>query len=145
MKVTLENLIKASKLPSATQAAASLGIQYNTYRKYAKKAGVWNTNQSGKGIKKSKPVQIKTEDILEGKYPHYQRRGIKRRLFKENIKEERCEMCGLKEWRGVKIGLELDHINGNTYDHKIENLRILCPNCHATTDTYRGKNKASMA
>jgi hypothetical protein len=145
MKVKLEDLIKAAKLPSATQAAASLGIHYDTYRRYAKEAGVWNTNQAGKGITKTKQDIIKTDDILCGKHPHYQRRGLKRRLFKEGIKENRCEMCGIVEWRGVKISLELDHINGNTYDHCLENLRILCPNCHATTSNYRGKNKASMA
>jgi len=141
MKVTAEKIVEASKLPSAAQAAASLGIQYDTYRKYAKKLGVWNTNQPGKGVSKVRPAVIETEDILAGKHPQYQRRGIKKRLFDEGIKKNECEMCGISEWGGVKIGLELDHINGDTYDHRLENLRILCPNCHATTDTYRGKNK----
>ena len=141
MKVTIEQLIEASNLPSATQAAASLGIQYDTYRKYAKEVGIWKTNQSGKGIKKPKTDVIRTTDILNGNHPQYQRRGIKKRLFAEGIKEEKCEMCGLESWNGIKIGLELDHINGNSYDHRLDNLRILCPNCHATTDTYRGKNK----
>lgn len=141
MKVTEQEVIEASKLSSATQSAASLGIQYDTYRKYAKQLGVWKTNQSGKGISKPKPNKIITEDILAGKQPQYQRRGLKKRLFKEGIKKNECEMCGISEWRGVKIGLELDHINGDSYDHRLENIRILCPNCHATTDTYRGKNK----
>ena len=141
IKCTDEEIIQASKLDSATKAAASLNIQYDTYRKHAKRLGVFNTNQSGKGITKPKASTYLTEDILNGKHPHYGRNGIKRRLFAEGIKEDKCEMCGLKEWQGVKIGLELDHINGNTYDHRLENLRILCPNCHATTSTYRGKNK----
>lgn len=141
MKVTKEQVIAASKLPSATQAAASLNIRYTTYKKYAQVLGVWHTNQSGKGSKKNKAVRITTDDILNGKVPHYQRRGIKTRLVKEGYKKYQCEMCGVSEWMGIKIGLELDHINGDCYDHRLENLRILCPNCHATTSTYRGKNK----
>lgn len=141
MKITLDQLIKASELPSATQAAASLNIQYDTYKKYAKQHGLWKTNQSGKGLSKNKTSSISTHSILNGEQPQYQRRGIKRRLFAEGLKEEKCEMCGITDWHGVKIGLELDHINGNSSDHRLENLRILCPNCHATTHTYRGKNK----
>ena len=141
MKVTKEQIIKASTLPSAMQAAAFLGIRYTTYKKYAQELGVWNTNQSGKGITKNKNSKISTQDILEGKVPHFQRLGIKKRLIKEGLKKYQCEMCGLIEWHGIKIGLELDHINGNCYDHRLENLRLLCPNCHATTSTYRGKNK----
>jgi 5-methylcytosine-specific restriction endonuclease McrA len=143
MKVTKEQVVEASKLPSAIQSAASLGIRYVTYQKYAKQYGVWKTNQQGKGIKKPKPEAIKTEDILAGLYPHYQRLGIKRRLLKEGYKTYNCEMCGLVEWNGTKISLELDHINGDCYDHKLTNLRFLCPNCHSTTSNYRGKNKLS--
>jgi hypothetical protein len=146
MKVTFDQLVIASKLPSAAQAAASLNIQYDTYRKYALQHGLWRTNQAGKGVSKKKLYpSITTDSILNGEQPQYQRLGIKRRLFNEGLKDEKCEMCGITDWHGVKIGLELDHINGNSYDHRLDNLRILCPNCHATTHTYRGRNKASMA
>lgn len=66
---------------------------------------------------------------------------LRKRLLKEGFKEEKCESCGLREWQGEKIPLELDHINGDNKDNRLENLRILCPNCHAQTDTYCGKNK----
>ena len=65
---------------------------------------------------------------------------LKNRLFKEKIKEQKCEMCGLKEWEGHDIPLELHHKNGIKDDLRLENLQILCPNCHALTDNYRGKN-----
>lgn len=65
---------------------------------------------------------------------------LRKRLIKEGLKEERCEGCKLDSWRGGVIPLELDHINGDNKDNRIENLRVLCPNCHALTDTYRGKN-----
>lgn len=52
----------------------------------------------------------------------------------------RCESCGLSEWKNEKIPLELDHIDGNSDRNEKENLRLLCPNCHALTPTWRGRN-----
>lgn len=66
--------------------------------------------------------------------------GLRKRLLAEGVKGHHCEACGLTEWRGVPIPLELDHINGLSDDNRLENLRLLCPNCHAQTDTYRGRN-----
>ena len=63
-------------------------------------------------------------------------------MFKEHIKENKCENpeCGLTEWHGKPIVCELHHINGVKDDLRLDNLKILCPNCHAYTDNYRGKN-----
>jgi hypothetical protein len=61
--------------------------------------------------------------------------------IKEGIKENRCELCGLTNtWNGKPIMLQMDHINGISDDHRLENLQILCPNCHSQTDTYCGRN-----
>jgi len=65
--------------------------------------------------------------------------NLKRRLLTSGIKEAKCELCGRDKWRGAVIPIELHHINGNRHDNRLENLLILCPNCHAQTNNYRGR------
>lgn len=65
--------------------------------------------------------------------------NIRNRLLSEGIKEHKCECCGLTEWLGHPISLELHHLNGIHTDNRLENLQVLCPNCHAQTDNYSGK------
>jgi 5-methylcytosine-specific restriction endonuclease McrA len=69
--------------------------------------------------------------------------SLKRRLIKEGVLEYKCSCCGINDWLGKPITLQLDHINGKNNDHRLENLRFLCPNCHSQTETYAGKNKVS--
>jgi hypothetical protein len=70
----------------------------------------------------------------------YPRKDVKRRLLSEGLKEPECELCGQGEvWRGRPMALILDHINGVRDDHRLENLRFVCPNCAATLDTHCGR------
>jgi hypothetical protein len=64
---------------------------------------------------------------------------LKKRLFREGMLENKCYKCQLTTWLEQPISLELEHINGNSFDNRIENLTILCPNCHSQTPTYRRK------
>lgn len=67
---------------------------------------------------------------------------LKKRLFAEGLKSPYCELCGWAETSSDgRVPVELDHINGNHHDNRIENLRILCPNCHSLQPTHRGRNK----
>jgi hypothetical protein len=71
----------------------------------------------------------------------YPRGHLKRRLYSEGLKERRCELCDQGElWRGRRMSLILDHANGVADDNRLENLRIVCPNCAATLDTHCGRN-----
>jgi hypothetical protein len=65
---------------------------------------------------------------------------LKQRLIGAGLKSARCEQCERDTWNGQPIPLELDHVNGRRDDNRLANLRILCPNCHAQTPTYRGRN-----
>lgn len=66
---------------------------------------------------------------------------LKLKLFEFGLKEKKCEKCGQTEiWFGEKLSLHLDHINGVNSDYRLENLKVLCPNCHSQTSTYSGKN-----
>jgi len=93
----------------------------------------WNR---GKVIGPKRPIEeyLKENSVVQSF-------RLKNRLLLEGIKQHKCECCGITEWNKKPAPLELDHINGNHHDNRLENLRILCPNCHAQTDTYRGKNK----
>lgn len=71
--------------------------------------------------------------------------GIKKYLIKFGLKSfEKCEYCGLTEWQGQKIPLQVHHINGNRTNNSLYNLAVICPNCHALTDTYGGKNSSVL-
>lgn len=95
----------------------------------------WNV-----GLKfKPNPPKELSEILVENSC--YQSYKLKQRLLKEHLKEYKCEKCGNYEWLGLPIPLELHHINGDNRDNRLENLQLLCPNCHAQTDNYRGLNK----
>lgn len=84
---------------------------------------------------------ISLDEILNGQHPTYKTYLLKNRLIKEGIKQNSCEMCGITEWNAKPLAIHLDHVNGISTDHRLENLRMLCPNCHSQTDTYAGKNR----
>ena len=154
-KYTLEQLKEAVQTSgSIRQALKKLGVapyggNYDVFRKAVENFDIstehfhgqgWNKGDKSGILKRTRSPRTPMEDILkEG--TSYVTSKLRLRLIKEGFKQHKCEICGLEEWASQPIPLELDHINGDRYDNRLENLRILCPNCHAQTDTYRGKNK----
>ena len=99
----------------------------------------------GKKLKSNYFKNLKPLSEILIKNSTYQSYKLIKRLFSENLKEHKCECCGLTNWQGSRIPLELHHINGDHTDNRLENLQVLCPNCHASTDNYRGRNIGKSA
>jgi hypothetical protein len=127
---------------SMAYAASRLGLHFGTFRKYAEKYSCYKTNQAGKGTSKN---------ILPRKFCLYKwnnnelipitRANLRKWIFKAKLIPLKCNKCSLDSWLERNIPLELNHINGNGHDNRKYNIELLCPNCHALTDTYRGRNK----
>jgi len=79
--------------------------------------------------------------IITNQIPFKSTHDLKNRLYKEGLKQRKCELCGQgEEWQGKKMSLILDHIDGNNKNNLLTNLQIVCPNCDATLDTFKGRN-----
>jgi hypothetical protein len=99
---------------------------------------------TGQGHRKGSTIHVfekaELKDILIENSTYRNTHRLKLKLIEEGIKLKCCEICKNSYWQGNPIPLELHHKNGVNTDHRIENLEVICPNCHAMTDTYRAKN-----
>jgi len=142
----LKNAVNAST--SLRQVLKKIGLKetggnYKQIKKYLNQLSIDYTHLTGQGWRKGStdPVikAIPLKNILI-KNSFYNSNRLRKRLINEKIFKHKCLECNNSKWNGKKIPLELDHINGINTDNRLCNLRLLCPNCHALTSTYRGKN-----
>ena len=97
---------------------------------------------SRSGSKSHEKTIIPIEDILSGSYTKpFNSSYLLKRLIREGYKQLKCEICGIISWMGKPISFHLHHEDGDHQNNKLENLRILCPNCHSQTETFAGKNR----
>ncbi len=119
------------------------GGNYTTLKQKFEKWNIDTGHFRGQGWNvglKFKPNPRKPLSEILVKNSTYQAYKLKRRLLAESMKDRVCERCHLTVWMNEKIPLELHHMNGISNDNRLCNLQLLCPNCHALTDNYRGKN-----
>ena len=124
---------------SKAYIARQIGCSPQTVARFLLKEGIdYKGNQSGKGTNKRR-YAMSLEEYLNSSLD-IQTNKVRKKLLKEGVKEYRCERCGLTEWLGNPIPLELHHKDGDRNHNELSNYELLCPNCHAFTDSYRGKN-----
>lgn len=112
-----------------------LKCKQSTLNSYLTKMGIeYAGNQSGKGIKSGNNYKTAIEYI---KGSCIESKILKYKLIRDGLKEDVCENCGINEWLGVKLTLELHHKNGDHYDNDLDNLVILCPNCHSIQESHK--------
>lgn len=150
-KENLERIIKESlSFADALRkiGLASKGGNCSTLKKYVMQYNIDTTHFSGqrwnKGLAHTNKTSLTPIGEILKENTNFKSHYLKLRLVSEGLKEYKCEKCGCNgEWLGKPITLELHHINGNHYDNRIENLQILCPNCHSQTPNHRCKKNIS--
>jgi len=140
------NLVKSSLNISEVLFKLGLTTVGNSWGYSQVKQRMTDLNLTGKDFRGKNTTHIEKSDKIDPKKllcenSRHQRTVLRKYLIKHDLVSYKCAICGIKEWQGKTLSLELDHINGVNNDNRLENLRFLCPNCHSQTTTYGAKNK----
>lgn len=145
-KESLQKTINESL--SIREVLLKLGLRatsgnYRVFHRFVKNNNINTDNLVGPHKSVTGVIRTQTNDYLTNSKPISSFK-LKERLIKENIKENRCEVCGLTEWQNKPLSCQLHHIDGNNCNNNINNLIMLCPNCHSQTETFSGRNKKKI-
>jgi 5-methylcytosine-specific restriction endonuclease McrA len=120
------------------------GSNYATLKRLIRDWSLDVSHWTGQGHRKGSSIPVVPPRPLEAVLRRdciVNSNALRRRLIREGLLKPECCGCGLKQWLGRPIPLELDHRDGDRNNQELENLRLLCPNCHALTPNYRGRNR----
>lgn len=119
------------------------GGNYIVFKKRVEKLNIDTSHFKGQGWRSGKHVPKRNiHEYLSNKVPIGSYR-LRNRLIKEKMIENKCQQCNLTSWLGKSISLELHHIDGNVLNNNLNNLELLCPNCHSLTSNHR-RSKRSL-
>lgn len=143
-KEFIENIVKNSICVWDVVEQCGMSKQEGNYRYISRIINRYNIDKSHfqnqrRGNRKRKSLD---NILIKGEFLTLSGNNLKNKLYEAGLKKPLCEICGQNDfWRGIKISLILDHIDGDRKNNELDNLRILCPNCNATLDTHCGKNR----
>ncbi len=141
------DLVKSSLNISEVLFKLGYSTKGNSWGYSQVKQRMTDLNISGRDFRGKSSLSICTQqkkidkDKLFCKNSKHTRTVLRKVIIKEKLIPYKCAICGITEWQGKTLSLELDHINGENNDNRLENLRFLCPNCHSQTDTYGSRNQ----
>lgn len=141
LKKLVKDSITWSELMRKLGYTANRGNSFAGLKKYIEENKIDTSHFKGKAHGTSDTSEQSLDEIMVENSTYSNMSRLKKRIIKANLIEYKCSCCGLTEWNGKSITLQLHHINGNNRDNRKENLTFLCPNCHSQTDSYCGKNK----
>jgi len=138
-----------AEVTSIRQALLRLGVapyggNYEVFKRAVVAFGISTDHFTGRASPLASPEGSRSRplaDYFEGRAKVTNTHRFRRRLLREGVFALRCGQCNRSEWLGEVMPLELHHVDGNRSNNATSNLLLLCPNCHALTTTYRGKNK----
>ena len=136
-KTELLNAVEASQSMAEVIRKLGLNKSSGTYTTIKKELKYHNIELDFKNRSRS-TIRYKNEEIF-CENSTYDRSTLRNKIIKELILQYKCSDCGIIDWNGKKLSLQLDHINGVSNDNRMENLRFLCPNCHSQTKTWGNK------
>lgn len=119
---------------SVRDCAAKFGFSHATWHEAVKRGAVV-----------ARPHGLSLEEVLVDGRKGTNRQDLKSKLIKAGLKHDLCEKCGINEWLGLPLSLHVHHLNGAGLDNRLENIALLCPNCHSQTENWGGRNKRRRA
>lgn len=145
LKQLVSESITISELMRKLGYTANRGNSFEGLKRYLQENNIDISHFKGKAHGTSKTEKYSLEEILVKDSPYTNMTRLKEKVIKNKLLKYECSECGISTWRNKPLTLQLDHINGDNRDNRIENLRLLCPNCHSQTETYCGKNRSGSA